>query len=116
MNHKNKAINFVFGLLAIGFWFAPLIRAEVQVTDNVIVVVDASGSMGTPMGGTDRMSVAREALKQVLGQVPESTHIGVLVFPRGDWVYPLGSRVEQRLNNAIDSIRSGGGTPLGSYM
>ena len=116
MNHKNKAINFIFGLLAIGFWFAPLIRAEVQVTDNVIVVVDASGSMGTPMGGTDRMSVAREALKQVLGQVPESTHIGVLVFPRGDWVYPLGSRVEQRLNNAIDSIRSGGGTPLGSYM
>ena len=116
MNHKNKAINFVFGLLAIGFWFAPLIRAEVQVTDNVIVVVDASGSMGTPMGGTDRMSVAREALKQVLGQVPESTHIGVLVFPRGDWVYPLGSRVEQRLNTAIDSIRSGGGTPLGSYM
>ena len=116
MNHKNKAINFVFGLLAIGFWFAPLIRAEVQVTDNVIVVVDASGSMGTPMGGADRMSVAREALKQVLGQVPESTHIGVLVFPRGDWVYPLGSRVEQRLNNAIDSIRSGGGTPLGSYM
>ena len=80
------------------------------------MVVDASGSMGTPMGGTDRMSVAREALKQVLGQVPESTHIGVLVFPRGDWVYPLGSRVEQRLNNAIDSIRSGGGTPLGSYM
>ena len=116
MNHKNKAINFVFGLLAIGFWFAPLIRAEVQVTDNVIVVVDASGSMGTPMGGADRMSVAREALKQVLGQVPESTHIGVLVFPRGDWVYPLGSRVEQRLNTAIDSIRSGGGTPLGSYM
>ena len=116
MNHKNKAINFIFGLLAIGFWFAPLIRAEVQVTDNVIVVVDASGSMGTPMGGADRMSVAREALKQVLGQVPESTHIGVLVFPRGDWVYPLGSRVEQRLNNAIDSIRSGGGTPLGSYM
>ena len=116
MNHKYKAINFVFGLLAVGLWFAPLSRAEVQVTDNVIVVVDASGSMGTPMGGTDRMSVAREALKQVLGQVPESTHIGVLVFPRGDWVYPLGSRVEQRLNNAIDSIRSGGGTPLGSYM
>ena len=45
MNHKNKAINFVFGLLAIGFWFAPLIRAEVQVTDNVIVVVDASGNL-----------------------------------------------------------------------
>ena len=112
MNHKNKAINFVFGLLAIGFWFAPLIRAEVQVTDNVIVVVDASGSMGTPMGGTDRMSVAREALKQVLGQVPESTHIGVLVFPRGDWVYPLGSRAEQRLNTLQLTVYVLEGEPL----
>ncbi len=116
MSQKNKTSKFVLGLLAASLWFAPISRAEVQVTDNVVVVVDASGSMGTPMAGTDRMSVARDALKQVLGQVPESTHVGVLVFPRGDWVYPLGPRVEQRLNGAIDSIRSGGGTPLGSYM
>ena len=41
-------------------------------TGNVVVVVDASGSMGTPMRGTntDRMSVAKDALKQVLGQGP----------------------------------------------
>lgn len=116
MSNKNKISKFVLGLLVVSFWVAPFSRAEVQVTDNVVVVVDASGSMGTPMAGTDRMSVARDALKQVLGQVPESTHVGVLVFPRGDWVYPLGSRVEQRLNGAIDSIISGGGTPLGAYM
>ena len=116
MNHKNKTSNFILGLLTVGLWFVPFSRAEVQVTDNVVVVVDASGSMGTPMAGTDRMSAARDALKQVLGQVPDSTHVGVLVFPRGDWVYPLGPRSDQRLNGAIDSIRSGGGTPLGSYM
>ena len=116
MNLNNKTGNFVLGLIAIGICFSPCLRAEVQVTDNVVVVVDASGSMGTPMAGIDRMSVARDALKQVLGQVPESTHVGVLVFPRGDWVYPLGKREEQRLNGSIDSIKSGGGTPLGAYM
>ena len=116
MSLKNKLFRVVFGLLTICFWFAPASLAEIQVTDNVVVVVDASGSMGTPMGGMDRMAVARDALKQVLGQVPESTHIGILVFPRGGWVYPLGPRIENRLNAAIDSIQSGGGTPLGAYM
>ena len=88
-----------------------------HVTDNVVVVVDASGSMGTPMRGTntDRMSVAKDALKQVLGN-SSSTHVGVIVFPNGNWVYPLGPRNDERLNGAIDSITSQGGTPLGEYM
>ncbi|MBV59120.1 MAG: hypothetical protein CMO58_05890 [Verrucomicrobiales bacterium] len=106
------------GLAALGLWLTPLGQAEVHVTDNVVVVVDASGSMGTPMRGTntDRMSVAKDALKQVLGQIPSSTHVGVLVFPNGNWVYPLGPRNDERLNGAIDSITSQGGTPLGEYM
>ncbi|HCV98396.1 MAG TPA: hypothetical protein DGJ56_03765, partial [Verrucomicrobiales bacterium] len=106
------------GLAALGLWLTPLGQAEVQVTDNVVVVVDASGSMGTPMRGTntDRMSVAKDALKQVLGQIPSSTHVGVLVFPNGNWVYPLAPRNNERLNGAIDSITSQGGTPLGEYM
>jgi len=99
-----------------GLWAAPLGQAQVQVTDNVVVVVDASGSMGAPMGGSTRMSVAKNALKQVLDQIPDTTHVGILVFPRGDWVYPLGPRKESMLAGAIDSIQSGGGTPLGDYM
>ena len=57
------------GLTALSLWLTPLGQAEVHVTDNVVVVVDASGSMGSPMRGTntDRMSVAKDALKQVLG-------------------------------------------------
>ncbi len=106
------------GLTALSLWLTPLGQAEVHVTDNVVVVVDASGSMGSPMRGTntDRMSVAKDALKQVLGQIPSSTHVGVLVFPNGNWVYPLGPRNDERLNGAIDSITSQGGTPLGEYM
>ena len=94
----------------------PFGQAQVQVTDNVVVVVDASGSMGAPMGGSTRMSVAKDALKQVLEQIPDTTHVGILVFPRGNWVYPLGPRKESMLAGAIDSIQSGGATPLGDYM
>ncbi|MEC9081834.1 MAG: VWA domain-containing protein [Verrucomicrobiota bacterium] len=100
------------------FWLAPFGQAQVEVTDNVVVVVDASGSMSTIMSGTgrDRMSVAKDALKQVLKQVPDTTHVGVLVFPRANWVYPLGPRKESMLARSIDSIQQGGGTPLGEYM
>lgn len=94
----------------------PFGQAQVQVTDNVVVVVDASGSMGGPMGGSTRMSVAKDALKQVLEQIPDTTHVGILVFPRGNWVYPLGPRKESMLAGAIDSIQSGGATPLGDYI
>ena len=106
------------GVVLAGLWVAPLGQAQVQVTDNVVVVVDASGSMGTHMAGTgrDRMTVAKDALKQVLAQIPDTTHIGILVFPRGNWVYPLGPRKESMLAGAIDSIGEGGSTPLGEYM
>ena len=118
MKRNNMTGRAWLGLVSLGLWLTPLGQAEVQVTDNVVVVVDASGSMGTPMNRTnrDRMSVAKDALKQVLGQIPDSTHVGVLVFPNGNWVYPLGPRNDEQLNGAIDSIRSGGGTPLGTYM
>ena len=106
------------GVVLAGLCIAPLGQAQVQVTDNVVVVVDASGSMGTHMAGTgrDRMTVAKDALKQVLAQIPDTTHIGILVFPRGNWIYPLGPRKESMLAGAIDSIGEGGGTPLGVYM
>lgn len=97
-------------------WAMPFGQAQVQVTDNVVVVVDASGSMGAPMGDSTRMSVAKDALKQVLEQIPDTTHVGILVFPRGNWVYPLGPRKESMLAGAIDSIQSGGATPLGDYI
>jgi hypothetical protein len=121
MKHNTKLKHFLSGWLSallIGLWAVPLGLAEVQVTDSVVVVVDASGSMGSVMAGTrrDRMSVAKDALKQVLGQIPDTTDIGILVFPTGNWVYPLGPRKESMLVGAIDSIQSGGGTPLGDYM
>jgi len=116
MKQNFNRLSTWLGAVLAATWAMPFGQAQVQVTDNVVVVVDASGSMGAPMGGSTRMSVAKEALKQVLEQIPDTTHVGILVFPRGNWVYPLGPRKESMLAGAIDSIQSGGGTPLGEYM
>ena len=93
---------------------------EAVFPDNVVIVLDTSGSMDGQMKGVKKMDAAKSALKEVLWQLPETTHIGLLVFgPRGgeeDWIYPLGPRDDEKLTQAIDMPTPDGGTPLGIYM
>jgi uncharacterized protein YegL len=92
--------------------------------DVVVIVLDGSGSMGEMMGQggqrQQKMAAASEALKTVLLQIPDSTHVGLLAFGQragsGNWVYEIGPRDDARMTAAIDSIRPGGGTPLGFHM
>lgn len=90
--------------------------------DNVVIVLDASGSMKQNMRGTKirKMNAAKDALKAVLQNVPSSTHIGLLVFSAGNlknhWAYPLGARDEAKLMSAIDRPKANRGTPLGEYI
>lgn len=92
-------------------------------TDNIIVILDASGSMRDKFRADEsktKMDAAKTALKEVLAKVPEGTNIGLLVFSRNnvhdEWVYPLGPKDTERLMAAIDRPQPGGGTPLGKYM
>jgi hypothetical protein len=100
---------------------APGLLAE-DYHDNVVVVLDASGSMKDPMpgGSTSKMAAAKSALKTVLRQVPDSTSIGLLVFSarniQDPWVFPLGPRDNDRLTAAIDRLEPYGNTPLGHYI
>ncbi|MHA2279839.1 MAG: vWA domain-containing protein [Promethearchaeota archaeon] len=110
------------------FWFIILLlvsplwgqQTEQVYRDNVIMVVDASGSMGDPWTGTDdqKMGIARQAMNTVLEQVDENTQIGILVFggSRSNWIYPLGPKNDAALIEAIEGIRTGGGTPLGTNI
>ena len=84
--------------------------------DNVVVVLDASGSMDGSIAGLDKMTAAKDSLKTVLKQLPDNVNVGILVFPYDGWVYPLGPKDMARIASAIDRIDSGGGTPLGEYI
>lgn len=92
-------------------------------TENIIIILDASGSMNENFRGDQtksKMEAAKEALKEVLAKIPDNTHIGLLVFSgsnvQNDWVYPLGPKNTEQLLAAIDLPQPGGGTPLGQYM
>lgn len=109
-------------LLAVffGLFTLPAQAADVY-TDNVVILLDGSGSMEQRMaGGVSRMAAAKMALHSVLSGLPPSTQVGLLVFSargvKDDWIYPLGPRDDTRLKAAIDSPQPGGGTPLGAYL
>lgn len=93
-----------------------------EAADNVVIVLDASGSMSGKLKGTDlsRMEAAKSALKEVLRQITPTTRVGLLVFSakdlRDSWVFPLGPRDDARLNTAIDRLQPGAGTPLGEFI
>ena len=91
-------------------------------TDNAVIILDSSGSMGDRMRGSNvqKMAAAKTALIAALKQVPGTVQIGLLVFSgRGgdlNWLYPLGRRDDARLIKAINRPQPGGDTPLGQYI
>ncbi|MEM8875572.1 MAG: vWA domain-containing protein [Planctomycetota bacterium] len=95
-------------------------------TDHVVVILDASGSMGESFPGAtagrrlDKMTVAKDALLSVLETVPPRTQVGIVVFSGRNvpqrWVVDLGLVDLQRTRSALDPIRPKGATPLGAYL
>ena len=91
--------------------------------DNIVVILDASGSMQDKFSGDQtksKMAAAKAALQEVLSKVPDGTQIGLLVFSganiQNDWVYPLGPKDTQKLIAAIHLPQPSGNTPLGKYI
>ncbi|MHC4672296.1 MAG: vWA domain-containing protein [Planctomycetota bacterium] len=98
------------------------VAQESSTKDHVVIVLDGSGSMDERMPGSNikKMRAAKDALHQVLQQIPLNTRIGLLVFSGGTgdnpWIYPLGPRDDQKVKQAIEKPRAQGGTPLGRYI
>lgn len=116
-----KLVLFSAAMLAAACVLAgePEKQADKLNIDNVVIVLDASGSMDRPMGGVKKIDAAKTALKTVLKTIPASTHVGLLVFSASnvkDWAYPLGPRDDAKLNAAIDLPVPYGNTPLGTFM
>ncbi|MBN2135830.1 MAG: VWA domain-containing protein [Acidobacteria bacterium] len=86
--------------------------ANEQLKDNLIVLMDCSGSMDG-----NKLVQAKTALRQVLKTLPKNTNFGLLAFgERSGWIYELGPVNEAKLDKAISALRAEGGTPLGTYM
>ena len=91
--------------------------------DNIVVILDASGSMQDKFSGDrtkSKMEAAKAALQEVLANIPDGTQIGLLVFSganiHNEWVYPLGPKDTEKLIAAIRLPQPSGDTPLGKYI
>lgn len=108
-------------LLVLGMFLVivPLFGDQVY-TDNVVMVIDTSGSMEKKMTGTriKRLDAAKRAIREVVKSIPPTTHVGLLVFTKKSdgWVYPLGPRDDKKLFGVIDSLKAKHDTPLGKFM
>ena len=91
--------------------------------DNIVVILDASGSMQDKFSGDrtkSKMEAAKAALQEVLANIPDDTQIGLLVFSGAnvynEWVYPLAPKDTEKLIAAIHLPQPSGDTPLGKYI
>ncbi len=100
-------------------------QATATSTQDVVVVLDDSGSMGESMqtssGRVRKITAAQDALTAVLAQLPAGTNVGVLAMNSqlngSSWIIPLGP-LERGGNwrNRIAQIQANGGTPLGEFL
>ena len=90
-----------------------------RIRRNYVLAIDASGSMGdndSCAPGTDpKFSVVRPAVSEFLNSLGPEDYISLVSF-QGEQVQvlvPLGPNRPGVILPAIDSIRPGGGTPIG---
>jgi len=91
--------------------------ADGIVADNVVVVLDDSGSMDERMRSDrsiTKMDAAKSAIVKVLEQLPKDAHVGVILLNGGELI-PLGP-INKKAMNLVSGVYANGGTPLGERI
>lgn len=106
----------IFGFLSFFSLSRPLFSQ-----DNVVIVLDDSGSMNDRMrSGKSRIEAAKNALVKVLNQFGPNTKLGVLllngVYSKDRWIVPLEPLLPTAAVRKIEALNASGGTPLGERM
>jgi len=92
---------------------------------NIEIILDASGSMLSPLGKSTRIATAREVLRDVLAKIPDDFNVGLRVYAhRYPWkdmqhsctdtelLLPIEKLDRQRILSAVDNLKPKGDTPL----
>ena len=98
---------------------------------QLIIAVDASGSMGAKLGGSTKMASAREATLELLERLPKDVRVGLVAFGhRGDnsasgksascagveTTYALATPNRGEIQAALERIKPTGWTPLAAAI
>lgn len=101
-------------------WAAPTpIPAEGE-APALLLVFDASGSMWGQIGGENKIVIARQVLKSLVGSLPDDAKVGLVAYGHrreGDCddietLIPLGPLNRESLVQKVESINPKGKTPI----
>lgn len=87
---------------------------------ELILILDASGSMWGQIEGDNKITIAKKVLKDLIDGLPENTSVGLIVYghrDKGDCkdietVVPPGPVNKKLLSEKIDAISPKGKTPI----
>lgn len=98
---------------------------------NVVILMDASGSMKAEVVGGAKMTLAKKAIERFTSELEEDVNVSLLAYGHKgtgsgadkelscqsiDTVYPLGEYNQDTFHEAMDSFRASGWTPLAGAM
>ncbi|WP_421617154.1 vWA domain-containing protein [Brevibacillus sp. TJ4] len=94
---------------------------------NVMIVLDASGSMGHMAGNKTRMEAAKDAIRSFAASLPADARVGLRVYghvgtgseadkaascSKSDVMYQLQAYDQQKLDSALTQFKPAGWTPI----
>ena len=93
-------------------------EGEASLARNFYFVFDGSGSMDEQCAGQVKLGGAKEAVRKFLTKIPADVNLGLFVFDMGGTreVVPLAPNNRDAFMQAIDRIKSSGGTPLAASI
>ena len=81
---------------------------------SVVFVLDRSGSMGSKVGGEEKLAIAKRAALSSIDLLNRLDRVGVLAFDSGrEWVVPPTEvAMRQPITDKLRALKIGGGTDL----
>jgi len=109
-------------LKMLGISAAMLITAATvaEAKNNMVFVIDSSGSMWGQVDGVTKMTTARKVLSSLIGDLPASTNIGLVAYGHRDknsctdvqLIAPIAPRSRAVATAALDRLSPLGKTPI----
>jgi Ca-activated chloride channel homolog len=117
------------GIAAVGLVLSVLCAASAARADqsNVMIVLDASGSMAGKMNGQVKMQLAERVVKDLVDNMPAEMNVGLLVYGSKsarekkdcsdiDLLQPVRPVNAQAIDAALAQLSPRGMTPIGSSL
>jgi Ca-activated chloride channel family protein len=106
---------------------APAALADEGELSNVLIVLDASGSMAGRMGGQQKMQLAERVVKDLVDNMPAEMNVGLMVYgsrsPKEkrdckdiDVLAPVGRVDAKAIDAALAHVAPHGMTPIGASL